>query len=276
MVRLFVIYHDHQHGSILRGSRVGRLLMEFSGLLLLSPASVWHYSHTRHHRDNSRLGSGSIGSFPIMTTDDWASAPPLRRLLYRLNRSPLLIALSYPIAFLGSLSLGYFLWHPRRHADGLLAVILHAAIAVALCRWGGWQALLFAQTLPFLVACAVGGYLFYAQHNFPEVMLYGKGEWTYDDAALHSSSHLRMGRLLRWFTGNIGYHHIHHLNARIPFYRLPSAARSLPSFDQQVGTSLRLRDIWRCLRLALWDSSARRMVPYSGVRAQGDQGSRAA
>jgi omega-6 fatty acid desaturase (delta-12 desaturase) len=109
---------------------------------------------------------------------------------------------------------------------------------------------------------AFGAYLFYAQHNFPAVELRDEAEWSYVHAALHSSSFIRMGRLMRWFTGNIGYHHVHHLNARIPFYRLPEAMAGIAELQSPRDTSLALRDVAACLRLKLWDRDQNRLVPF--------------
>ncbi len=113
------------------------------------------------------------------------------------------------------------------------------------------------------IASAIGSYLFYAQHNFPDVAFNDNAGWTYEKAALESSSYLRTGPIMGWFTGNIGYHHIHHLNHKIPFYRLPEVLRAMPELRSPKTTSLHPAEILRCLRLKVWDVEAQRMV---GVR----------
>jgi omega-6 fatty acid desaturase (delta-12 desaturase) len=110
------------------------------------------------------------------------------------------------------------------------------------------------------VACAIGSYLFYAQHNFPTVTFEDREGWTYEKAALESSSYMKTSRIMAWFTGNIGYHHIHHLNARIPFYRLPEVLRAMPELQRPKTTSLSPAEMFRCLRLKVWDVEAQRMV----------------
>ena len=153
-----------------------------------------------------------------------------------------------------------FLEDPREHADGLVAIVVHVLIGVGLYFWLGWPGVLLTQTLPHFVMYSIGTYLFYAQHNFPAVSFNEKAGWTYEKAALESSSYLRTGRLMAWFTGNIGYHHVHHLNAKIPFYRLPEVMAAMPELQAPKTTSLHPSEIVRCLRLKVWDAAAQRMV----------------
>jgi omega-6 fatty acid desaturase (delta-12 desaturase) len=154
--------------------------------------------------------------------------------------------------------------NPRKHADAALAFVLHAALVAALAYYDA-ATLVLAVMLPFAIAMALGSYLFYAQHNFPDVKLCDEADWSYVHAALHSSSFIRMGRLMRWFTGNIGYHHVHHLNARIPFYRLPEAMAGIAELQSPGATSLECRDVLACLRLKLWDRRKNRLVSFQGT-----------
>jgi omega-6 fatty acid desaturase (delta-12 desaturase) len=131
---------------------------------------------------------------------------------------------------------------------------------VALVFLLGWPALFLTMIIPHFIACAIGSYLFYAQHNFPGVTFSDNAGWTYEKAALESSSFMKMGPLMRWFTANIGYHHIHHLNARIPFYRLPEATAGIPELQDPKVTSLNPVEIFRCLRLKVWDVETQQMV----------------
>jgi omega-6 fatty acid desaturase (delta-12 desaturase) len=124
----------------------------------------------------------------------------------------------------------------------------------------GWPALFLTVIIPHFIASAIGSYLFYAQHNFPGVTFSDNAGWTYEKAALESSSFMQMGPLMRWFTANIGYHHIHHLNARIPFYRLPEVTAGIPELQDPKTTSLHPAEIIRCLRLKVWDVEAQQMV----------------
>ena len=156
------------------------------------------------------------------------------------------------------------LWvSPRRHWDSALSLVLHGVLIAALAAIG-WEVLVCSLLLPFTVACGLGAYLFYAQHNFPGVMLRDREDWNYVTAALESSSYIKMNTIMSWFTGNIGYHHVHHLNSRIPFYRLPEAMGALSELQSPHTTTLRPRDVAGCLRLKLWDTSKQQMVGFHG------------
>ncbi len=266
VLRVFVIYHDYQHGAILGQNKLADLLMNIFGMYSLAPASIWKRTHDHHHKHNSKLTTSGVGSFPMMTTEWYATAPLSQRLRYRIIRHPLTIAFSYITMFLWMFCIDPFRSDPRRHWDGGVALAMHIIIGAALFYTGGWAGLLLGQTLPMALAFATGAYLFYAQHNFPGVSFQGPEEWSYEDAALQSSSYLRMPRLLQWISANIGYHHVHHLNSRIPFYRLPEAMRSMPELQNPKTTSLAIWDVVRCLRLQLWDETKRRMVSWREVR----------
>lgn len=258
--RLVVIYHDFQHGAILSGSIVAQAIMTFVGVLTLTPSSIWDESHEHHHRTNSKFATFVLGSFPTISTSMYGSLSRKAQFRYRLLRHPLMIAFGYIPIFLVSFCLWPFFENPRRYWDCGIAALLHIALAYALWIYGGWAAFVFSMLIPSLVAFSLGGYIFYAQHNFPDVILTNNDSWNYFDAALKSSSYIRMSRLMRWFTANIGYHHIHHVNPRIPFYKLPDAMRSIIEFQHPCCTSLHLKEIRKCLQLKLWDEDLGRMI----------------
>jgi acyl-lipid omega-6 desaturase (Delta-12 desaturase) len=264
-LRLFVIYHDQQHLSILAHSKLAEGLMRMFGMLCLSPSAIWRSSHNYHHNHNSRLRGSHIGSFQIMTRAHFMSSPKAVRRKYLFMRHPVTILFGYVIVFLYGMCIAPTLRNPRKHYDSLLAFILHLGIALALFSYWGWSAVLLTLVIPLFIACAIGTYLFYAQHNFPGVSFEDHGGWTYDKAAMESSSFMKTGPIMSWFTANIGYHHIHHLNSRIPFYRLPEAAAAIPELNATPVTSLHVRDIIACLRLKVWDPDAHRMIGASGL-----------
>jgi acyl-lipid omega-6 desaturase (Delta-12 desaturase) len=260
MLRMFVIYHDQQHHAILPRSRVAEVLMRVYGILTLSPSSIWRSSHNHHHNHNSKLRGAHIGSFPIMTREQFERTPGGKRFKYLFMRHPLTILFGYVFIFLFGMCVYPFFNSPSKHYDSLIAFVLHVVIATLVTVFLGAQALLLLLLVPFSIAMAIGSYLFYAQHNFPDVTFSDNSGWTYEKAALTSSSFMKMNVLMAWLTANIGYHHVHHLNSRIPFYRLPEAMRALPELQDVKTTSLRPEDIWRCLRLKVWDVAAQRMV----------------
>ncbi len=263
VLRFFVIYHDQQHHAILPRSRVAEALMRVFGVWVLSPSSVWRSSHNYHHNHNSKLRSAHIGSFPVMTKAQYLKSSRRARFNYLFMRHPLTIMFGYLFVFLHGMCIYPFFNNPREHYDCLIAFIVHFTFSVLLVVFAGWPGLVFAQLIPNLIAYAIGSYLFYAQHNFPTVSFKDKAGWTYEVAALESSSYMRTNKLMAWFTGNIGYHHIHHLNAKIPFYRLPEVFQKIPELQQPRTTSLSPLEIFRCLRLKVWDVDAQRMIPLS-------------
>ena len=260
ILRLFVIYHDQQHHAILPKSRLAEILMRGVGILALSPSSIWRSSHNHHHNHNSKLRGSHIGSFPIMTRNQYLKSSTSTRLKYLFMRHPLTMLSGYFVVFLYGMCINPFFNDPKRHYDCLIALLLHVAIGVGLTLAWGWQGLLLTQTIPHLIASAMGSYLFYAQHNFPGVSFSDRLGWTYEKAAMESSSFMKTNSIMTWFTANIGYHHIHHLNARIPFYRLPEALREMPELETARTTSLHPVEIFRCLRLKVWDVEAQRMI----------------
>ena len=139
-------------------------------------------------------------------------------------------------------------------------VVFHFGIGALIWWAAGFTGFFFGFLLPFILVLALGSYLFYAQHNFPGVTFADKDGWTYADAALDSSSHMKMTPVMRWFLANIGYHHIHHLNPRIPFYRLPEVHRAIPELQHAKTTSLWPWDVVKCLRLKVWDPVQQRMI----------------
>jgi acyl-lipid omega-6 desaturase (Delta-12 desaturase) len=265
ILRLFVIYHDQQHQAILPKSRVAGILMRIFGVLALTPTSVWSRSHNHHHTHNSKLRGSNIGSFPIMTKEQFLKSTRTERVKYLFMRHPLTILFGYVFVFIGGFCVYPFIEEPEEHVDCLIALLTHAAIGVLLTVFLGWPALLLTLVVPVFISGAIGSYLFYAQHNFPSVSFNDAAGWTYEKAATQSSSFMKTGRIMGWFTANIGHHHIHHLNARIPFYRLPEVLRDIPELQTAKNTSLSPTEIFRCLRLKVWDVESQRMVSLAEI-----------
>jgi len=260
MVRMFVIYHDHQHHTILHRSVAANILFKLYGVFILAPASIWKRSHDYHHNHNCKLFSASIGSYPIMTKQKFLQSTPAERRAYLAVRHPLTIFFGYYTMFIYGMCVNSFLSAPRRHWDSLIALIVHAGASALIFVYLGWLAWLLSFVVPFMLAFMLGAYLFYAQHNFPGVTFREKEEWCYEEAAISSSSYMVMNPFWKWVTANIGYHHVHHLNARIPFYRLPEAMAAIPELQQAKTTSLHPMDIIACFKLKIWDPEKNAMV----------------
>jgi omega-6 fatty acid desaturase (delta-12 desaturase) len=265
IIRMFVIYHDHQHHTILYGSKFGNLIMTIFGIYMLAPTSIWKRSHDHHHKHNSKLFSASIGSYPIVTKNKFMQMSNGERRSYLASRHPLTILFGYFSMFVFGMCVNSFRSNPKKHFDSLLALIIHIAASVALFYFLGWQAWALTIFVPFSIACGLGAYLFYVQHNFPGVYFSANKEWKYENAAMQSSSYLRMSPFMNWVSANIGYHHIHHLNARIPFYRLPEAMAAIPALQNPRTTSFAIKDIVASLKLKVWDEDQQSMVSLKNI-----------
>lgn len=262
-VRGFILFHDYKHGAILRGSKAARYLLDAFGILVLTPSKVWTQTHNYHHAHTAKIVGSHVGSYMMLTTDMWKQLSPKERAGYSIRRHPLTILFGYLTVFLYGFCTAAFMRNPKKNRDSAVAITLHLTLLVGIAYTLGGATLWYAFLLPNFVSHALGAYLFYAQHNFPTAYVQPREEWTFVRAALESSSYMRLGPLMNYFTGNIGYHHVHHLNHRIPFYRLPEAMRGIPELREPRGvTSLRPSEVAACLRLKLWDAEQERLVPF--------------
>jgi omega-6 fatty acid desaturase (delta-12 desaturase) len=262
MLRAFITYHDYLHNAILSRSRMARWLFRLYAVLALTPPGTWKRTHNYHHGHVGKIDAASTGAFAMMTTDMWRDASLAARIAYRVERHPLTILAGYFTIFFLSLTLLPFLRNPARNWDSLLVLLGHAGLIAALWIFGGFYTALFVVLLPTTIASMIGSYLFFAQHSFENMHILSTETWTSRRAAIESSSYMKLNRIMRWFTGNIGYHHIHHLNVRIPFYRLPEAMDAIEELQSPVTITLSLKDIRASFRCCLWDEGLQRMVSY--------------
>lgn len=260
--RFFIIFHDYQHHTILRGSYIANAIFTIFGIYMITPPNIWKRSHDHHHNHNAKLFSASIGSYPIMTRQKFMEASKMERFGYLAVRHPINMFFAYFTTFMYGMCIQSFLSSPRRHWDSVAVLILHYSIAAFLFIKFGWLTWFLTFFLPFFLSHMLGSYLFYAQHNFPGVKYKKNVEWNYTHAALESSSYMRLNPLMQWVTANIGFHHIHHLNSKIPFYRLPEAMAAIPELQQATITTLKPTDIAACLRLKVWDGEKDRMIGF--------------
>jgi len=262
MVRAFITYHDHMHNAILSRSRLARWLFRVYSAFALTPPRSWKNSHNYHHGHVGSVAAASVGAFPMMTTDMWRDAPLAARIGYRIERHPLTILTGYFTIFFLSVTLLPLLRNPAKHWDSLLVLLGHGMLIAVLWLFGGFDMAFFVILLPMTIASMIGSYLFFAQHSFENMRVLPTADWTNRRASMESSSYMKLNKVMRWFTGNIGYHHIHHLNVRIPFYRLPEAMDAIPALQSPLTTSLSFRDIRACFRCCLWDEGLQRMVSF--------------
>ena len=262
MVRAFITYHDYMHGAILRNSRAAWVLFHVYAALALTPPRAWRKSHNYHHGHVGKISAASVGSFPMITTKMWRESTPTQRASYRIQRHPLVVLFGYFTIFAYNICISPLLHDPLKHWDSALALLGHVALIALLWVYGGFDVAFFAVLLPISIASVLGSYLFFAQHSFKRMHIISPESWTYYRAALESSSYMRLNKLMQWFSGNIGYHHIHHLNVRIPFYRLPETMAAIPELQSPVTTTLAPRDIIDCFKSCLWDEELQRVVSY--------------
>lgn len=263
LVRIFVIQHDCGHASYFASRRVQDWVGRCLGVLTLTPYDVWRRTHSIHHSHHGNLDQRGIGDVLTLTVEEYRARSPMGRFLYRLYRHPLVLFVlgpSYLFILQNRLPVGLMNqgWRFWISAMGTNAVI---AISLALMVWlGGFMPLLLIYLPTSVIAGTIGVWLFYVQHQFEETHWSNSEDWQVHQAALEGSSHYVLPQPLRWFTANIGIHHVHHLYSRIPFYRLPEVLRD----NQGLAEAQRLT-IWQSFKsvnLHLWDEKLQKLMSF--------------
>jgi omega-6 fatty acid desaturase (delta-12 desaturase) len=263
MIRLFIIQHDCGHGSFLKSPRVTDTIGAFLGVLTLTPYSYWRKTHAVHHATSGNLEHRGFGDIDTITVAEYRALSPFKRFRYRVYRHPLvLFGIGAILHFLIAHRLPVIV---PKHWKRERASILWTDVGLATFFTLGGLTIGFGEFfsiwLPYtLIACPIGVWLFYVQHQFEPTYWEHDPNWQYDLAALEGSSYYALPRWLQWLTGHIGLHHVHHLNPRIPNYRLQEALDAHP--DLQRVTRLTFRESLKCVSLALWDEEQRRLVPF--------------
>ena len=260
IVRMFVIYHDHQHKAILDKSPLATFIFTIFGFYVLAPTGIWSRSHDYHHKHNSKLFSASIGSYPIYTKQKFEKLSKGEKRYYLFIRHPLTILCGYIFAFMYGMCIKSIINRFSKHIDSMFALVFHFSYQALVFYFLGWQTWILMCAIPHFISGAMGAYLFYAQHNFPGSTFVGNEEWTYEGAALESSSYMKLNVFFQWVSANIGFHHIHHLNARIPFYRLPEVMKVIPELQAAKTTSLKPKDVIACFKLKVYDFEKQELV----------------
>jgi acyl-lipid omega-6 desaturase (Delta-12 desaturase) len=261
LVRLFIIFHDCGHGSFFKSQRGNAALGFMTGVLTFTPYLHWRWQHGIHHGtagDLDRRGSGDVWT---LTVCEYLQSSRSQRLLYRLARNPLLLFLVAPIFYFVIAQRLPSATAPDRERRSVwitnAAILMAGLIAVQVL---GWRAYLLIQSTVLVLAGAAGTWLFYVQHQFDGVYWERSAAWDYTAAALQGSSYYKLPAILRWFSGNIGFHHIHHLNPRIPNYYLRECHDAGPAF--RLVKPLTLLSSLKCLSFRLWDEGRKQLVGY--------------
>jgi acyl-lipid omega-6 desaturase (Delta-12 desaturase) len=261
LIRTFIVFHDCAHGSFLRSKRGNTMLGTATGILVWLPFQAWRREHAIHHATAGDLDRRGVGDVLTLTVAEYDALSFWRRLGYRLFRSPVVM-----------FGLGWILvivvkprFVPKGASSRIRASVIGTDIALALivagfCLTIGWRDYLLLQAPTLIITGSVGIWLFYVQHQFEDTYWQSSDDWGYAEAALQGSSYLQLPRILQFFTGNIGFHHVHHLSAQIPNYNLQSAHEH--SAQLQETPSLSLRDAMGATRLKLWDEKQNRLVSF--------------
>lgn len=269
LVRIFMIQHDCGHGSFFKSRRLCDWLGRVLGVLTVTPYDVWRKSHATHHATSGNLDRRGTGDIPTLTLREYRQRSWLGRTRYWLCRNPFVLFVLGPFyTFIllhrvpfGMMRSGWANW------ASVMATNVAIALLVGALYWlGGWQVLTFVYLPTVLIGASIGMWLFFVQHQFEETSWDSDDGWNVQHAAFHGSSYYLLPQPLRWFSANIGAHHIHHLASRIPCYRLSEVLRDHEPLTQ--CNRLTLWQSFKCARLHLWDEDNRRLISFSDARAQ--------
>lgn len=263
-VRTFIIFHDCGHQSFFgaKNKRANDVLGVITGILTFTPYHFWRRAHAMHHATVAKLDQRGKGDVWMLTVDEWNEASKWKKLIYRVYRNPLvLFTLGAWINMIVAQRIPFPGMDPQDKRSILLTDLALLLIGVSVILLFGWKAYLLIQILVMMIASSIGVWLFYVQHQFPGAYWARKGEWDYLSACLQGSSYYKLPEVLRFFTGNIGFHHLHHLSHLVPNYHLPRLYRQHPELAVEPIT---LRDTRKLLAIRLYDEGKRSYVGYPG------------
>lgn len=267
MVRIFIIFHDCGHGSFFESRKANDMLGILTGLLTFTPYYEWRHSHAIHHATAGNLDRRGIGDVQTLTVAEYIALPWWKKAGYRIMRNPLVM---FTIGSFLVFAVGHRFprkgFGKRERFSVIWTNLALAVIIAGLMLWIGWQAFLLVQVPILFLAASAGVWLFYVQHNFEGTYWVRKDKWDFVKTGLQGSSYYQLPAILQWFSGNIGFHHIHHLAPRVPNYMLPKCHAENRLFQVK---PLTIRSSLRSLRLRLWDEDAGVMVGFEAVNKYG-------
>jgi len=268
LVRIFIIQHDCSHGAFFKTKALNNWVGRVLGVITMTPFAIWRRAHLTHHGASGDLDNRGIGDIYMLTVAEYKARSAKSRLAYRLYRHPIVMFLIGPIfVFLIAQRLPdkFLRGEPKYWLSAMGTNLLIVLVIGSLIYFFGYVPVLLVYGPIILVAGALGIWMFFVQHQFEDTV-WDEGEnWDRNEAALFGSSHYDLPKPLRWITGNIGIHHVHHLNSRIPFYRLTEALRDHPKL-----VDIKRLTFWeslKCVRLKLWDEQARKLVTIKAAMA---------
>ena len=261
LVRIFIIFHDCGHGSFFRSRKANVVVGKICGILAFTPYHRWTDSHRTHHQTVGNLDKRGFGDVWTLTVEEYKAASSSRRFIYRLFRHPLfLIGFGGPMSFILTNRFTTRRMNRKQKMNIYFTNLVILALAVGVSVLIGWQAFLIIQLPVIYIASVAGVYLFYLQHQYDDVIWHRTENWDYYEMALHGSSFFKLPAILRWFTGNIGFHHIHHLGSTIPNYNLKKCHEENLLF-QEVKPITFFKS-FHSLKLRLWDEKRQKIVSF--------------
>lgn len=265
LLRIFIISHDCGHGSFFHSAKANNIWGSITSFLVCNPYYYWKHEHALHHASTGNLDKRGHGDIWTMTVQEYLDAPRRTRLAYRIYRNPFVM---FVVGALYVFMIGYrFTYAHGTKKDRASVLRMNLALAAALTvAWFtiGLKAFFLVQVPIFALAAAAGAWLFYVQHQYEGVYWARKDEWDFVEASLEGSSYFKLPAVLNWFTGNIGFHHIHHLSSKIPNYNLPKCHRENPIFHNV--HHITLLSSLRCVKFRLWDEENSRLVSFRHLR----------
>ena len=263
LVRFFIIQHDCGHGSFFKSRATNDLVGRLTSVLTVTPYGYWRRTHGMHHATSGNLSRRGVGDIDTLTVKEYLALPARKRLAYRIYRNPfILFGVGAHYWFLVKHRVPFGLPLPWRQAwRSIVATnLLMVAAATGLTAAVGFGTLLLVHVPIVMIAVTIGAWLFYIQHQFEDAYWQDDAHWSYHDAAIKGSSYYTMPKILQWFTGNIGLHHIHHLCSKIPNYRLQECLDSIPELKHAARISL--SGSLKCAKLALWDEDRGKLIGF--------------
>lgn len=261
MIRIFIIFHDCGHKSFFKSPKWNEWVGFFTGLFSFTPYHKWHRSHNKHHATVGNLDKRGMGDVMTMTVEEYNSASKGKRLFYRLYRHPLImLGIGAPYIFILQNRFYPKYAQKREKVNVLLTNLTLAIVFTLISLLIGFKAFVMIEFPIIFLSSIAGTWLFYVQHQYEGVNWYRHNEWVYDDVALNGSSFYKLPRVLQWFTGNIGFHHVHHLSSRIPNYKLEKCHKENTLFSQIKPVTL--SGSMKSLKLRLWDEREKRLVGF--------------
>ncbi|MFE5320328.1 fatty acid desaturase [Paenibacillus sp. NPDC056579] len=265
LVRIFIIFHDCCHKSFFRNKTANEIVGTLTGIMTCCPYNQWRHSHSVHHATSGNLDKRGTGDIWTLTVDEYVSASWLKRLIYRLYRNPIFMFGLGPIyIFLIDYRFNRKNAGFKERMNTYITNLGIAGIIALLCWIIGWQAFLLVQGPIFFISGIAGIWLFYVQHQFEDTYYEQEEEWDYVKAALQGSSFYKLPRVLHWITGNIGFHHIHHLSPRVPNYYLETVHNS-NSFLRDVKTITLLTSL-KSLQFRIWNEQSKQFVGFKDIK----------